>query len=54
MQEKEGKEIKEQYLKIVLQSPFQCPCKKCLIDKLLLECENEILNATETLHNDKK
>ena len=29
-------------------------CKKRLIGKLVLECEDEMLNATETLLNDKK
>ena len=31
-----------------------CSCEKNLIGKLLLECEDEILNSTRTLHNDKK
>ena len=31
-----------------------CSCKKRLIGKLLLECEDEILNTTENLLNDKK
>ena len=31
-----------------------CSCKKCLIVKLVLACENEILNTTETSHDDKK
>ena len=29
-------------------------CEKCLIGKLVLDCESEILNTTETLLNDKK
>ena len=28
--------------------------QKCLIGKLILECEDEILNRTENLFNDKK
>ena len=28
-------------------------CKKCIIGKLLLECQDEILNKTETLLDDK-
>ena len=31
-----------------------CSCEKCLVSKLALECEDEILNRTETLLNDKK
>ena len=31
-----------------------CSCEKRLIDKLVLECEDEILSKTETLLNDKK
>ena len=31
-----------------------CSCEKCLIGKLILECENQILNTTEALLNDKK
>ena len=31
-----------------------CSCEKHLIGKLVLECEDEILNTTETLLNDKK
>ena len=31
-----------------------CSCEKRLIGKLVLECEDEILNRTETLLNDKK
>ena len=31
-----------------------CCCEKCLIGKLVLESEDEILNATEALLNDKK
>ena len=31
-----------------------CSCEKNLIGKLLLECEDEILNSTRTLRNDKK
>ena len=31
-----------------------CSCEKCLIGKLILECEDEILNTTEALLNDKK
>ena len=31
-----------------------CSCEKRLIGKLVLECEDEILNTTETLLNDKK
>ena len=31
-----------------------CSCEKRLIDKLVLECEDEILSTTETLLNDKK
>ena len=30
-----------------------CSCGKLLIGKLVLECEDEILNTTETLFNDK-
>ena len=30
-----------------------CSCEKNLIGKLLLECEEEILNSTRTLRNDK-
>ena len=29
-------------------------CEKRLIGKLVLECESEILNTTQTLLNDKK
>ena len=29
-----------------------CSCEKCLIDKLVLERENEILNTTETSFDD--
>ena len=31
-----------------------CSCEKCLIGKLVLECEDEILNTIEKLLNDKK
>ena len=31
-----------------------CSCEKRLIDKLVLECEDEILSTTETLLNDNK
>ena len=31
-----------------------CSCEKNLIGKLLLECEEEILNSTRTLRNDKQ
>ena len=31
-----------------------CSFRKRLIGKLILECEDEILNTTETLVNDKK
>ena len=31
-----------------------CSCEKCLIDKLVLACEDEILNTTETSLSDKK
>ena len=31
-----------------------CSCKKSLISKLVFECEDEILNTTRTLLNDKK
>ena len=31
-----------------------CLCKKCLIDKIVLECQDEILNTTETSLDDKK
>ena len=31
-----------------------CSCKKCLIGKLALVCEGEILNITETALNDKR
>ena len=31
-----------------------CSCEKCLVSKLVLECEDEILNTTQTLFNDKK
>ena len=30
-----------------------CPCEKRLIRKLMLECEDEILNTSETLLDDK-
>ena len=30
-----------------------CSCKKCLLGKLVLECEDEILNTTGTLLNDE-
>ena len=29
-------------------------CEKCLFDKLVLACEDEILNTTETSYDDKK
>ena len=32
----------------------KCSCEKCLIAKLVLECEHEILNTTETSLDDKK
>ena len=31
-----------------------CSCKKCLFGKLVLPCEDETLNTTETLLDDKK
>ena len=31
-----------------------CSCKKRLIGKLVLECEDKVLNTTEPLLNDKK
>ena len=31
-----------------------CSCKKHLLDKLVLLCENEILNTTEASVDDKK
>ena len=31
-----------------------CSCGKGLIGKLVLKCEDEVLNTTETLPNDKK
>ena len=31
-----------------------CLCKKLLTGKLVLECEDEILNTTETVLKDKK
>ena len=31
-----------------------CSCKERLIGKLVLDCEDEILNTTETLLDDKK
>ena len=31
-----------------------CSCEKRLIGKFVLECEDEILNTTKTLLNDKK
>ena len=31
-----------------------CSCEKRLIGKLVLECEDERLNTTKTLYNDKK
>ena len=31
-----------------------CSCEKCIIGILELECEDEILNTTEALLNDKK
>ena len=31
-----------------------CSCKQRLIDKLILECENKMLNTTETSLDDKK
>ena len=31
-----------------------CSCEKRLIGKLVLECEDEVLNTTETSLNDKK
>ena len=31
----------------------KCSCRKRLIGKLVLKCEDEILNATETLFNNK-
>ena len=31
-----------------------CSCKKCLIGKLVLACEDEILVTTETSYDDKK
>ena len=31
-----------------------CSCEKSLIDKLVLACEDEILNATENSLDDKK
>ena len=31
-----------------------CACEKCLIGKLVLEYEDEILSTTEALHNDRK
>ena len=31
-----------------------CSCEKRLVGKLVLECEDEILNTTETLFNDNK
>ena len=31
-----------------------CSCEKRLIDKLIVECEDEILNTTKTLLNDIK
>ena len=39
----------DQYLNIK-----SCSCEKCLIDKLILECEDEIINATENSFGDKK
>ena len=31
----------------------KCLCKKCLFDKLVLTCEDEILDITETVLEDK-
>ena len=31
-----------------------CSCKERLIGKLVLDCEDELLNTTETLLDDKK
>ena len=31
-----------------------CSCKKQLISKLVLECEDAVLNTTETYPDDKK
>ena len=31
----------------------KCSCKKCLIGELVLECEDEILNTTETWLDNK-
>ena len=31
-----------------------CSCEKCLIGKLVLKCEDKILNTTETSPGDKK
>ena len=31
-----------------------CSCEKGLIGKLVLECQDEMLNTTETSHDDKK
>ena len=31
-----------------------CSCKKRVVSKLVLKCENEILNTNETLLDDKK
>ena len=33
---------------------LNCSCKKRLVDKLVLACEDEILNTTENLLNEKK
>ena len=32
----------------------KCLCKKCPVNKLVLACEDEILNTTQTLHNDEE
>ena len=45
---KECKILNDEYL-----DTKNCCCKKCLIDKLVLECEDEILNTTENLLNDR-
>ena len=39
----------DEYLDII-----NCSCKKRLFGKLVLACEDEILNTTETSLNDKK
>ena len=33
---------------------FNCSCEKLLIGKFVIECEDEVLNTTETSNDDKK